>query len=59
MFRLTYRIYQKSLRAKRSNLSGFAKDCFVAKLLAMTDYWNKFLTTSIRAKRAKLYNPQT
>jgi hypothetical protein len=21
-------------------------DCFVAKLLAMTDYWNKFLTTA-------------
>ena len=25
----------------------FASDCFVAKLLAMTDYWNKFLTTAI------------
>jgi len=47
MFRLTSRVFQKSLRAKRSNLSGFPKDCFVAKLLAMTDYRNKFLTTAL------------
>jgi hypothetical protein len=49
MFRLTWRILQKSLRAKRSNLSGFPKDCFVAMLLAMTGYRSIFLTTAIYA----------
>ena len=37
LLRLTERILQESLRAKRSNLSDFPKDCFVALLLAITE----------------------
>jgi hypothetical protein len=55
MFRLTYKIIEMSLRAKRSNPGGFPKDCFVAKLLAMTVFHNKFLITALTRYIAPIF----
>ena len=39
--------FPKVIASEASNLLGLPRDCFVAKLLAMTDYRNKFLTSAI------------